>query len=153
MDPELAVSDVLTMDQVVGRSTTDASFNATLVLAFAVLSLVLASVGLYGVLSYMVTQRTGEIGIRMALGAPRASVVRLMLADGLQPAALGLICGLIAGGLVVRVISDMLYGTQPLDASVFSAVTALLALVASVACVLPAWRASRLDAMQALRTE
>ncbi len=153
LDPDLPVSDVLTMDQIIGRSTTDASFNAALVLGFAVLSLVLAAVGLYGVLSYLVMQRTSEIGIRLALGAQRGSVVRLMLLDGIKPALVGLVLGLAGGALASRLIRDMLYGTQPLDPAVFSGVAALLALVAVAACVLPAWRASRLDAMQALRTE
>jgi ABC-type antimicrobial peptide transport system permease subunit len=153
LDPDLPVSDVLTMDQIVGRSTTDASFNATLVLGFAVLSLVLAAVGLYGVLSYLVTQRTREIGIRLALGAQRGSIVRLMLLDGLKPACFGLAFGLAGGLLAARVIREMLYGMKPLDPGIFLAVAVLLMLVAVTACVLPAWRAAKLDAMQALRTE
>ncbi|HYL84737.1 MAG TPA: ABC transporter permease, partial [Candidatus Angelobacter sp.] len=92
--PELAVSDVLTMDQLIGKSTVDASFDATLLLAFAGLSLVLAALGLFGVLSYIVAQRTTEIGIRMALGAQRSEVLRLTLLDGLWPAGAGLIVGL-----------------------------------------------------------
>src|SRR5258707_12682652 len=93
IDQDLAVFHILTMEQVIGRSTTDASFNAELTLAFAVLSLVLASVGLYGVLSYLVAQRRSEIGVRMALGAQRTEVVRLTLVDGLRPASLGLEIG------------------------------------------------------------
>ena len=153
LDPDLPVSEVLTMDQIIGKSTTDASFNAALVLGFAVLSLLLAGVGLYGVLSYLVTQRTSEIGIRLALGSPRGAVVRLMLLDGMKPALVGLLIGLVGGALASSVIRDMLYGTKPLDPAIFLFVAVLLALVAGVACVLPAWRASRLDAMQALRTE
>jgi predicted permease len=153
LDPDLPVSDVLTMDQISGKSTTAASFNATLVLWSAVLSLLLAAVGLYGVLSYLVTQRTSEIGIRLALGSPRQAVVRLMLLDGLKPACFGLGLGLLGGALASRLIRDMLYGVKPLDPSIFVAVALVLALVACAACVLPAWRASRLDAMQALRTE
>lgn len=153
LDPDLPVSDVLTMEQLIGQSTTDARFNAALVLAFALVSLLLAAVGLYGVLSYMVTQRTSEIGIRLALGSPRAAVVRLMLLDGLKPAAFGLAIGLLGGVLATGVLRAMLYGTTPLDPVVFVAVTLLLALVACAACVLPSWRASRLDAMQALRSE
>ena len=90
LDPELPVSDVLTLQQIIARSLGNASLSASLVLAFAVLSLVLASVGLYGVLSYLTTQRTGEIGVRMALGAERGQVLRLMLGDGLRPALYGL---------------------------------------------------------------
>jgi hypothetical protein len=153
MDPDLGVADVLTLDQIVGKSTLDASFDATLVTIFAVLSLVLAAVGLFGVLSYIALQRTSEIGIRIALGAQRGQVMRLMLLDGLVPAFAGLAFGLLGGGFVVQLIRSMLYGTSALDWSVFSEVTVLLLLVALLACILPAWRASRLDPIQALRTE
>ena len=153
LDPELPVSDVLTMQQIIAQSLSNASLSATLVLAFAVLSLVLASVGLYGVLSYLMTQRTGEIGIRIALGAQREQVVRLMLGDGLRPTVYGLVLGLAASVGAVRLIESMLYGTRPLDPAIFAAVAATLLMVAAVACIVPAWRASRIDPMQALRTE
>ena len=153
LDPELAVSDVLTMDQMIGKSTLDASFNATLVLAFAILSLTLAAVGLFGVLSYIVAQRTTEIGVRIALGAQRAEVLRLMLSDGLRPASLGLVLGLAGGAATSQLLRDLLYGGPPLDSSVYATVTILLLAVASMACLLPAWRASRLDPVQALRNE
>ncbi|HZD49333.1 MAG TPA: ABC transporter permease, partial [Silvibacterium sp.] len=104
LDPELPVSDVLTMQQIIEESLGNASLSATLVLAFALLSLVLASVGLYGVLSYLTTQRTGEIGIRIALGAQRDQVARLMLGDGLRPAVYGLVLGLGASAVVTRLI-------------------------------------------------
>jgi len=154
LDPELPVSDVFTMQQIIEQSLGNASLSASLVLAFAVLSLMLASVGLYGVLSYLTTQRTGEIGIRIALGAQREQVLRLMLADGLRPALFGLVLGLAASVAAVRLIdSTMLYETQPLDPTVFAAVATTLLVVAALACLAPAWRASRLDPMQALRTE
>jgi putative ABC transport system permease protein len=151
-DRDLPVSDVLTMDQVVRRNTMDASFDATLLFVFAGLSLLLAAVGLFGVLSYIVAQRTGEIGIRIALGAQREQVLRKILIDGLRPAILGLFLGLLTSAAVVRLISSILYETAPLDPAVFAAVAGTLLLVAVIACVLPAWRASRLDPVQALRT-
>lgn len=153
LDPDLPVANVLTMEQALGKSTLDQSFTSTLVLTFAAIALLLAAVGLYGVLVYLGTQRTGEIGIRIALGATRNSVLRLMLMDGLRPAVAGLVLGLIAGGFAVRLLRTLLYGTSPLDLSVFAEVTALLGVVALIACALPAWRASRLNPMQALRME
>jgi len=153
IDPQLAVMDILTMDEIVGRNTLSASFDATLLLVFAALSLLLAAVGLFGVLSYSAAQRTTEIGIRIALGARRKEVLRLMLSDGLRPALIGLALGLLASAAITRLVKSMLYGTQPLDAAVFAAVTATLLLVAGLACLIPAWRASRLDPMQALRSE
>jgi predicted permease len=153
IDPGLAVANVLTMDQILGQSTLGASFDATLLLAFAVISLILAAVGLFGVLSYIVAQRTAEIGIRIALGAQRPQVMRLMLRDGLQPALSGLVLGLIASTGVAQLIRSMLYGTRALDPAVYVLVSATLLMTAVLACALPAWRASRLDPMTALRME
>ena len=141
------------MEQVIGRSTANSSFDATLVLAFAALSLILAAVGLYGVLAYLVAQRTTEIGIRIALGARREQVMKLVLLDGLRPALIGLAIGVVFSFASQRVLRSVLFGTSPLDLSVFVSVIATLLLVAAAACALPAWRASRLDPMQALRTE
>jgi len=153
LDHTLPISDVLTMEQLLGKSTLDASFNATLLMGFAVLSLLLAGVGLFGVLSYIVAQSTNEIGIRIALGAQRDQLLRKVLSDGMRPALLGLAFGLIASSAVVQLIRAMLYQTQPLDPLVFAAVATALLLVATLACMLPAWRASRLEPMQALRNE
>ena len=153
MDHDLPVSDVLTMNQLLGKNTIDQSFDTTLLSSFALLSLLLAAVGLFGVLSYVAAQRTSEIGIRIALGAQREQVLRLMLFDGLWPAFIGLALGLAASAATVRLMRTMLYETQPLDPAVFTSVTIALLLVAALACMAPAWRASRLDPMQALRTE
>jgi predicted permease len=153
IDANLAVANVLTMDQILGQSTIDASFDATLLFAFAVISLLLAAVGLFGVLSYIVAQRTTEIGIRIALGAQREQVMRLMLRDGLRPAIFGLVFGLIAAAGVSQLIQSLLYGTPPLDPVVYVLVSATLISVAILACTVPAWRASRLDPITALRME
>jgi putative ABC transport system permease protein len=153
LDPELPVSDVFTIQQIIERSLGNASLSASLMLGFAVLSLILASVGLYGVLSYLTTQRTGEIGVRMALGAPREEVLRLMLGDGLRPTLYGLTLGLVGSIGAVRLVQSMLYETRPLDPAIFASVAATLVVVAVFACLVPAWRASRIDPMQALRSE
>jgi predicted permease len=153
IDPGIAVANVLTMNQIIERSTVDASFDATLLFAFAVISLVLAAVGLFGVLSYIVAQRTAEIGIRIALGAQRPQVIRLMLGDGLRPAIVGLVVGLIASVGAAHLIQAILYGTPALDPAVYALVSATLLATAIAACAGPAWRASRLDPMTALRIE
>jgi predicted permease len=153
MDHDLVVSDVLTMDQLLGKHTSDQSFNATLLTAFATLSMLLAAVGLFGVMSYIAVQRTTEIGIRIALGAKREHVMRKMLMDGMRPAVFGLAVGLAASLEAGRLMRDLLYEIKPLDPAVFAAVAATLLAVAAVACFVPAWRASRLDPMLALRAE
>lgn len=152
-DRDLPVSDVLTMNQLLGKSTLDQSFDATLITSLAVLSLLLAAAGLFGVMSYIVAQRSCEIGIRIALGAQREQVLRGMLADGLRPALMGLLLGLAASAATTQFIKSMLYETQPLDPGVFAAVAALLMVSAALACMVPAWRASRLDPMRVLRME
>jgi putative ABC transport system permease protein len=153
LDPDMPVSNVMTLRQTIGESTSDSQFNSLLVLAFAVIALVLAAAGLYGMLAYLVTQRTGEIGIRIALGAERHRVLRLMLFDGLSPALIGLAVGTAVSVAAARLIGSMLYQTQPFDPAILLLVSAILLAVAALACLLPAWRASRLDPMLALRTE
>jgi len=153
MDRDLPVSDVLTMNQLLGKSTMDQSFNTALLVAFATVSLVLAAVGLFGVMSYIVTQRTTEIGIRVALGAKREQVLRKMLLDGMRPALFGLVVGLAASLEAGQLMRDLLYEIKPLDPAVYAAVAATLLAVAAFACIVPAWRASRLDPMRALRAE
>ena len=153
LDRELPVASILTMEDVVGHAMLQASFDALLLAAFAVFSLILAALGLFGVLSYIVAQRTSEIGIRIALGAQRDQVLRTVLFDGLRPAVTGLIAGLAASALAARLIQSMLYGTQMYDPAIFATVAGTLLLVAALACLVPAWRASRLDPMQALRMD
>jgi predicted permease len=153
LDPALPVYEIFTLQQIVGNSTASQSFSATLVLAFAGLSLLLAAIGLYGVLSYLVTQRVTEIGIRIALGAQRSEVLRLVLIDGLRPVIIGLLIGLAGGAMAGALIRSTLYGTSPLDPVVFATMIGSLLLTAIAACALPAIRASRIEPMQALRTE
>ncbi len=153
MDSDLPVSDVLTMNQLLGKSTVDQGFNATLLATFAAMSLLLAAVGLFGVMSYIAAQRTTEIGIRIALGANREHVMRKMLLDGMRPAVFGLVVGLAASMEASQLMRDLLYEIKPLDPAVFAVVAGLLLAVAAFACIVPAWRASRLDPMRALRTE
>ena len=153
LDPDLPVSGVRTLRETISKSTVDSQFDSLLILAFAVIALVLAAAGLYGVLTYLVTQRTGEFGIRIALGARRNQLLSAVLFDGLRPALVGLLIGLGGSAFAARLIKSMLYQTEPLDPTVFAAVAGTLMLVAAIACLVPAWRASRLDPMQALRTE
>jgi putative ABC transport system permease protein len=153
LDPELAVSDILTMDQLIGKTTLDASFDTTLLLVFAGLSLALAAVGLFGVLSYIVAQRTHEIAIRMALGAQQGDVLRMVVRQGMVPALTGMGLG-IAGALgLTRVLSSLLYGVRPDDPLTFILVLLILGGVALVATYIPARRATRVDPTVALRYE
>jgi predicted permease len=153
LDPSLPVYEIFTLQRILGNSTASQSFSATLVLAFAVLSLLLAAIGLYGVLSYLVTQRVTEIGIRIALGAQRSEVLRIVLLDGLRPVVVGLLIGLAGGAAAGMLIRSVLYGTSPLDPVVFATMIGSLLLTAIAACLLPAVRASRIEPMQALRIE
>ncbi|HKR29079.1 MAG TPA: FtsX-like permease family protein [Terriglobales bacterium] len=153
LDPDLPVAKVLTMRQNIGVITVQDQFNSILVLVFAIIALVLAAVGLYGVLSYLVTQRTTEFGIRMTLGAQRQEVIRLTLAEGLPPVLIGLVAGLAGGASVVRLIRSMLYGMSPFDWSVFASVVFVITFTAAVASIFPAWRTAQLDTVQSLRAE
>ena len=153
LDRDLAVSDILTMDQVIGAQTLDASFDASLLLIFALVSLVLAAVGMFGVVSYLAAQRTTEIGVRIALGAQRNQVLMLILRDGVWPTLIGLAIGLATSTAVTRLIQSMLYQTRPLDPEIFSVVALTLFVVAVAACIIPAWRAAQLDPVTALRME
>lgn len=153
MDPDLPVSNVTTLRETIAKSTIGSQFDSVLILAFAIIALVLAAAGLYGVLAYLVTQRTPELGIRLTLGAQQKQVLRLVLLDGLQPAFFGLVLGLGASAAIVRLVRSMLYETEPLDPTVYFLVSVTLLFVAVLACLIPAWRASTLDPMRSLRTE
>jgi ABC-type antimicrobial peptide transport system permease subunit len=153
LEPELPVYDALTMDQILGKTTASQGFAADLLLAFAAVSLLLAGVGLYGVLSYLVTQRVPEIGIRIALGAQRSEVLRVVLIDGLTPVFFGAVVGLAGAAVAGSLIRSMLYGASPYDPLVITGMLGSLLLIAAAACAIPAWRASHVDPIQALRMD
>ncbi|HKR27346.1 MAG TPA: ABC transporter permease [Acidobacteriaceae bacterium] len=153
MDPDLPVAGISTLQETIAASTLGSQFDSLIVVGFAVIALLLAAVGQYGVLAYLVTQRTGEIGIRIALGAPRRRVLRDVLVDGIRPALLGIVAGLGLSALCVGLIRSILYHTQPLDPYVFVAIPGLLLLASIAACLAPALRAANLDPAGALRAE
>jgi putative ABC transport system permease protein len=153
LDPDLALFHARTMEEIVAENMTDATTETFLLGVFAVLALVLASVGLYGVMSYLVTQRTHEIGIRMALGAQHGDVLRMVIAQGAKLVAIGVVVG-IAGALgLTQLLSTALYGVTATDPATYVAVSVLLVLVAMLACYIPAHRAAKVDPMVALRYE
>jgi putative ABC transport system permease protein len=153
VDKDQPVSHVRTMDQVFAAAISQERFQAFLLGLFAALALVLACVGLYGVISYAVAQRTHEIGVRMALGAQPMDVLRLVLRQGMALTIAGLIVGIGVGLAATRMLTDMLYGVTPRDPLTFFGVPALLLLVAFLACYIPARRATRIDPLVALRYE
>jgi len=152
-DRNLAISQVVTMDGVVTEANAQPRFEMLLLTIFAAVALVLASVGIYGVISYSASRRTHEIGVRMSLGATRSDVLLLVMRQGVWLALAGSVAG-IAGALVIsRLMAKLLYGVQPTDPTTFVAVAAGLGLVAMLACYIPARRAMRIDPMAALRCE
>jgi putative ABC transport system permease protein len=152
-DKELAVFNVATMEQLLADSVALRRFSMLLLGVFAAVAVALAGVGIYGVISYSVAQRTREIGVRVALGAQRRDVLRLVLGRGLGLAGAGIALGLAGGLAVTRVISSLLFGVGARDPVTFAAVAALLAFVALLACLAPARRAMKVDPMVALRYE
>ena len=153
VDPGLDAAAVKPMADVVAETVTQPRFNVLLLSGFAALALVLAAVGIYGVVSYSVVQRTREIGIRMALGATRADVLRLVTGEGLRLAAVGVVAGLVAAAAAARVLTTLLFEVRPTDAFTYLYAAALLVLVAAIASLVPAWRATRVAPVSALRME
>ncbi len=153
VDHGVPVFDIRTMDQIVSRSLTSRRFAAVLLSSFAILALALAVIGLYGVLSYAVAQRTSELGVRLALGATQGGVLRLVLSDGLRLTTIGVVIGALLGTVAARAMSRLLFGIQTFDMAAFSIAVATLIVVALIASYIPARRASRVDPMVALRNE
>jgi putative ABC transport system permease protein len=153
VDKDQPVSNVRTLDEVFSAAISQERFQALMLGLFAALALVLACVGLYGVISYSVVQRTHEIGVRMALGARPVDVLRLVIREGMLLTFAGLVLGVVAGTFVTRVLTDMLFGVTPRDPLTFVGVPVLLLGVAFLACYIPARRATRIDPLIALRYE
>jgi predicted permease len=153
LDPELAVFDVYSMSERIDLSLSRRRTSMLLANVFGGVALFLAMLGIYGVLAYLVAERTREIGIRMALGSTRASVLRLVLWEGFELVLIGLVLGIIGAASVEKVVATEIYGVRPLDPLVLASVMALLAIVALAACAVPARRAMRVDPIVALRSE
>jgi putative ABC transport system permease protein len=149
----MPLAGVKTVDEIVGESLSIDRFSVVLFTSFGALGLLLAAIGIYGVMAFGVAQRTHEFGVRIALGAQRVRVIRLVLSEGTVLAALGGALGLGGAYLVGRTMQATLFGVPALDVRAFAAVFALLLLAAWIACFVPAWRASRVEPLEALRHE
>jgi putative ABC transport system permease protein len=149
--PNLAITNVQTIHEIMSQALWAPRMGAALLTLFGVLALVLAGVGVYGVLSYSVNQQRHEIGIRRALGAQEAHVLRLVVGQGLRLAVVGLVVGLLLAALFTRMLASLLFGVSSTDPWTFLSVTTILALVAVIACYVPARRAVQVDPLVALR--
>ncbi len=153
VDKDQPVFNIRTLENLLSNSVSRPRFSGLLLTIFSAVGLVLAAIGIYGVISYSVSHRTHEIGIRMALGAVRSDVMKMVLRQGLRLTLAGLAVGIVAAFTLTRIISNLLYGVSPTDPLTFVGVSLLLAGVALVACYIPARRATRIDLMEALRYE
>ena len=153
LDPDLPAFRIRSMEDLLDESAGQRQFTVLLLASFAALAMLLAAVGLYGVLSYSVAQRTNEIGIRLALGAGQSQVRRQILAEGLRPAAIGMVFGLAGALAAARLLRTLLFGISPTDPTTYMAIPILLLAIGVIACAVPAWRASRVDPVLALRGE
>jgi putative ABC transport system permease protein len=153
VDPSLPLTNMRSLEQIVGRSLAGQRFNSTLLSLFAAIGLLLAGVGVYGVMSYAVTQRTHEIGVRVALGARAGDVLKLIVGKGLALALVGVALGLGASFALTRLMKDFLFGVEPADPLTFGLVALSLTVVALAACYVPARQATKVDPMVALRRE
>jgi putative ABC transport system permease protein len=153
LDSDLPMASVRSMQEWISTSAAQPRLNSALLEVFSVVALLIAAIGIYGVLSYSVNQRTREIGVRVALGAQRGDVVRLVAREGMMIALAGIGAGLVAAFAISRVIASLLYGIQAHDLTTFAGVAVVLLFVAAIACYVPAIRATRIDPIVALRYE
>jgi ABC-type antimicrobial peptide transport system permease subunit len=153
MNPNVAVSDVRTLENWVSNAVAEPRSTASLFTLFAALALFLGAIGVYGVMSYSVAQRTREMGIRVALGSKQQQVLYLVLAEGAKLALVGIAIGLVGALILTRFIASLLYGVGAADPLTFVGVATLSLVVGLAACAIPAWRATRVDPIVALRYE
>jgi putative ABC transport system permease protein len=153
VDPDVVVYGIRTMQERLHDSLARQRFSSTMLGVFAVFALMLAAVGLYGVMSHLVTRSTHDIGVLVALGARPGNIIRLVVQQGMQLAGIGIAVGVVGAAALTRVTTSLLFGVSTTDAFTFGTVPALLVAVAFTATVIPAWRATRVDPMLALREE
>ncbi len=153
VDPDVVVYGIRTMQDRLHDSLARQRFSSTMLGAFAAFALLLAAVGLYGVMSYLVTQSTHDIGVLVALGARPSNIIGLVVRQGMELAGIGIVVGLIGAVALTRVMASLLFGVSTTDAATFGVVPALLTGVAFAATVIPAWRATSVDPMVALQEE
>jgi len=153
LDPNVPVSEIRPMEEVVAASTAERRLTMLLLTMFAAVALILAAVGIYGVIGYAVTQRTQEIGIRMALGAPRARVMWMVVGQAMALTLVGVAAGAAGAWTLTRLMEKLLFGVRPSDPLTFVAVSVLLSSVAAAAAAVPGLRATRVDPVIALRAE
>ena len=153
IDPEMPIYDINTMSDLLARAAAPRRLNLALIAGFAVLALLLASVGIYGVMANMVTQRTGEIGVRLAFGASSRDVFELVAGHGLRLTLLGVSIGIASSFALMRLVSSLLFDVSATDPAIFLSVAMAVATMAMVACLVPARRAMRVDPISALRDQ
>jgi putative ABC transport system permease protein len=153
VDKDVALTSVATLKEVVQGAMSDQRFRTVLLSAFAAVALLLAAVGIYGVLAYFVTQRGRELGVRLALGARPSALFRLVIGQGLRPVAVGAVAGVLGALAVTSLLQSLLFGVEAIDVPTYGVAVALLGLIATAACTLPALRAMRVDPLVALREE
>jgi putative ABC transport system permease protein len=153
LDPDVPMSNILSMEDVISASVAQPRLTARLTAVFGMLALLLAAIGIYGVMAYSVLQRQHEIAIRMALGAPPSSILRLVVGQGLQLVLAGVLLGLAGSLAFTRVLASILFEMSARDPITFASVTLVLVAVAVVACYIPAFRSMRVDPVTALRAD